>query len=106
MAEVKEPFSRFLNYPRAVEGPHVLYKKKKDENPPLSGIPLLIAAWMSVSRMCCDSRLTFNSVTSFQFVRNYLWRNAGGDSLRNVKHLDAYKERWDVSYACLVKSPV
>jgi hypothetical protein len=43
-----EEMARFYNYPNAKEGPKIPYAKKKDENPTLRGIPLVILAWMCV----------------------------------------------------------
>ncbi len=37
------------------------------------------------------------SVSKLEFVQKILWTNAGFNSLRKLKHLREYTERWDVS---------
>jgi hypothetical protein len=36
------------------------------------------------------------SVSKLEFVQKFLWANAGFNSLRNLKYLSDYTERWDV----------
>jgi hypothetical protein len=42
---------RFFGYPKAVKGPSYPYKRSADANPVLSGLALVVVAWMFVSQV-------------------------------------------------------
>jgi hypothetical protein len=46
MNGIKETKQRYLGYPKAVEGPHVPYKKSNDSNPVIGGTALVAGAWL------------------------------------------------------------
>ena len=48
MNGITESKQRYLGYPKAVEGPHVPYKKSADSNPVIGGKALVAGAWLYV----------------------------------------------------------
>ncbi|KAH8815985.1 glutamyl-tRNA amidotransferase subunit A [Xylogone sp. PMI_703] len=80
---MKDPSIRkeYLNYPEPRQGPNVPYIVKRKRNPALSGLTLLISAWL---------------LETFEFVRAYIWRNTGFSGLRPIrKYLEVYEPRHD-----------
>ncbi|CAG8972362.1 hypothetical protein HYALB_00005030 [Hymenoscyphus albidus] len=77
--ESKKKTQRFFGYPSAVKGPDVPYQNHEDANPVVTGILLVIGAWL---------------ISKLSFVQKFLWSNAGFDGLRKIQ-LDKYTERWD-----------
>lgn len=62
--------TRFFNYPVPKKGPSVPYSIKKTSNPVLTGIFLVVAAFL---------------MEWFRIIREAAWHNAGFDSLRKIK---------------------
>lgn len=46
---IKETKQRYLGYPKAIEGPHVPYRKSADSNPVIGGAALVAGAWLYIS---------------------------------------------------------
>ncbi|KAK3394928.1 amidase signature domain-containing protein [Podospora didyma] len=70
---------KLLNYPEPLKGPDVPFKNERKQNPALSGIPLLVGAFL---------------MEWLRWLREYVWRNAGFGSLRNIiAHIEDY-EPW------------
>ncbi|KAH8817025.1 amidase signature domain-containing protein [Xylogone sp. PMI_703] len=79
MAEPRPP-KLFFGYPKPVEAPQTPFKPADDKNPVFSGYMLLIGSWL---------------VSKLEFLQRYLWWNAGFASLRGLKYIDQYAERFD-----------
>ncbi|RFU27422.1 hypothetical protein B7463_g8920, partial [Scytalidium lignicola] len=79
MAQLR-PETVFFGYPKPIEGPKTPFKATQDQNPVFRGYALLIGAWI---------------VSKLSFIQRYLWRNAGFASLRNLKYIDQFSERYD-----------
>lgn len=93
---------RFFGYPKAVEGPSIRLIKASDTNPVFGGTILVFGAWLYVSLPLSPLyRTDQTSVSKLEFIQRFLWANAGFNSLRNLKHLEDYYERWDVSFDSL-----
>ncbi|RFU26548.1 hypothetical protein B7463_g9790, partial [Scytalidium lignicola] len=80
---MKDPDARkkFLNYPDPRQGPTVPYQVKRKSNPALSGLTLIVSAWL---------------LETFKFIRAYIWQNTGFSGLRPIrKYLESYEPRHD-----------
>ncbi|KAL3425160.1 amidase [Phlyctema vagabunda] len=80
MADSNQPSTAFFGYPPAIQAPLTSFQKKEDTNPLVRGRLLVVLAWF-VSRL--------------PFLQKLLWTNAGFSSVRSLKVLDEYTERWD-----------
>lgn len=77
---VDDKMPDFYGYPAPKEGPDFSYSPKPGTNPVVRGIPLVIAG---------------SAAVNLGFVSNFLWSNAGFNSLRKLKDLEGYAPRYD-----------
>ncbi|KAM5486602.1 putative amidase [Microsporum audouinii] len=72
---------KFLSYPEPRRGPDVAYRNERKQNPTMSGLVLVLAAFV------------FECVG---MIRKLIWKNAGFASLRKIrKQLEDYEPRVD-----------
>ncbi|EFR04560.1 glutamyl-tRNA(Gln) amidotransferase subunit A [Nannizzia gypsea CBS 118893] len=72
---------KFLAYPEPRKGPDVTYRNERKQNPTMSGLVLVLAAFV------------FECVG---MIRHLIWKNAGFSSLRKIrKQLEDYEPRVD-----------
>ncbi|KAI9817144.1 MAG: hypothetical protein M1827_001256 [Pycnora praestabilis] len=71
--------ARFYNYPEPRIAPQTPYLKSDPSNPIVRGLSLTVGA---------------SVISSLNLVSNYLWSNAGFDSLRTLSELDNYEPRY------------
>ena len=98
---------RFYEYPDPLEGPNEPYKNAPESNPALRGRLLQIGGSLyahllpfyyyvtSLRTVTREPNIFLIRVASSGFLQSFLFRNAGFQQIRAVKHLEDYEPRYD-----------
>lgn len=79
---------KFVNYPEAQSGPDVPYKSERKNNPPVRGASLMLGAYF---------------MESSEWLRSYIWRNAGFGNLRDIRfQIEDCEPRYDPTVVPIV----
>ncbi len=89
---------RFCGYPKPRKGPDVPYKAIVPTDPPLIGNLLLVVVWLLVFSLTRYVKTLIDNIriVHLSWLQKFLWHNAGFGSLRKLKCLSEYNERFDV----------